>query len=497
MAIQLRRGAYDGFDPAALLPGELAVVTSGDPCTQDGRAVYACVAAGDAKRVVTADSVPPQDVQDGAVTTAKLADGSVTLAKLGDDVQFEPPDGSVTTAKVADSAITRGKLAAGIDRLDEVVRRLVRGNSVISITWSQGSIGNNGFSSNTYEWAVRSGGYISFDAYDMLVLDVPDGIGVGVFEYTSNTTYGAGNTLVSLHYPVEHIYVLNVTEGHYYRFSLYRLDKTAFTPADAAACGFAAYEVKPTDNLPTTEYTDASMFTRIGVLGDSYCSGALYFTASDRATYYEQSWPSNLGRQHGVDVVRYSVGGWGTYNFLYNDNDNWLNYGSHKLIEDFSDPQRICGLYIIAFGINDSYSAATYGDRSGGTEYIGSSADVDTEDYPNNANSYWGNMSKIISTIKAGAPDAKIVLSTLARFGTSRYDEYSAAIPEIAAFNGVPYITLTDDDFFNSDFYTHLLEGHPTAQLYAGMAKAINRLLSKCIVENWEYFQTYRGINNR
>lgn len=105
MAIQLRRGAYDGFDPAALLPGELAVVTSGDPGTQDGRAVYACVAAGDAKRVVTADSVPPQDVQDGAVTTAKIADGSVTASKLGADVQVEPADGSVTDAKLAENGV--------------------------------------------------------------------------------------------------------------------------------------------------------------------------------------------------------------------------------------------------------------------------------------------------------------------------------------------------------------------------------------------------------
>ena len=106
MAIQLRRGAYDEFDPAALLPGELAVVTSGDPGTQDGRAVYACVAAGDAKRVVTADSVPPQDVQDGAVTTAKLADGAVTGAKLA--------DGAVTMAKVAPGALATGhNLLAG------------------------------------------------------------------------------------------------------------------------------------------------------------------------------------------------------------------------------------------------------------------------------------------------------------------------------------------------------------------------------------------------
>lgn len=428
-------------------------------------------------------------VEDGAVSTAKLTDDAVTTVKLA--------DGAVTTTKVAGNAVTKEKLAVGIDGLDDAVKRLVSGDNLLSLSWSQGSIGNNGFSNNTYEWAVRGTGYTSFGSVEMVVFDIPDGIGLGVLEYTSNKTYAQGNTLVSLIYPIEHVYVLKVTAGHYYRFNLYKLDESNFTPSDAAACGFAAYDVPTAYHVPTTEYTDASMFQRIGVLGDSYCSGALYFDERDRATYYEMSWPSNLGRQSGIEPVRYSVGGWSTYNFLYNDNDNWYNYGSYKLIEDFSDPDRICGLYVIMFGINDSYSGATWGDRQGGTEYIGSSADVDVSDYENNANSYWGNLSKIISTIKAGAPDAKIVITTLARFGTSRYDEYSAVVPDIAAFNGVPYITLTDDEFFRSDFYTHMLEGHPTAQLHAGMGKAMGRLLSKCIVENWEYFQTYRGINNR
>ena len=47
MAIQTRRGIYDDFDPAKMLPGELATVTSGDPGANDGRSVYACFAAGD------------------------------------------------------------------------------------------------------------------------------------------------------------------------------------------------------------------------------------------------------------------------------------------------------------------------------------------------------------------------------------------------------------------------------------------------------------------
>lgn len=53
MAIQLRRGIFDRFDPTKMLPGEFAVVVSGDPRTVDGRSVYICFSAGTTKRLAT------------------------------------------------------------------------------------------------------------------------------------------------------------------------------------------------------------------------------------------------------------------------------------------------------------------------------------------------------------------------------------------------------------------------------------------------------------
>lgn len=53
MAIQMRRGAYVNFNPAKLMPGEWAVVVSGDSKAKDGKAAYICFAAGDVKRVAT------------------------------------------------------------------------------------------------------------------------------------------------------------------------------------------------------------------------------------------------------------------------------------------------------------------------------------------------------------------------------------------------------------------------------------------------------------
>ena len=57
MAIQMRRGEYGDFDPGKLIPAEWAVVLSGDPNTQDGRAAYLCFDAGNVKRMVTQEDL--------------------------------------------------------------------------------------------------------------------------------------------------------------------------------------------------------------------------------------------------------------------------------------------------------------------------------------------------------------------------------------------------------------------------------------------------------
>ena len=64
MAIQMRRGDYSDLDATKLLPGEFAIVTSGDPglvlsniqpqpITSDGTGNYVCPATGTADRLVT------------------------------------------------------------------------------------------------------------------------------------------------------------------------------------------------------------------------------------------------------------------------------------------------------------------------------------------------------------------------------------------------------------------------------------------------------------
>lgn len=89
MAIQTRRGIYDDFDPAKMLPGELATVTSGDPGADDGRSVYACFAAGDVKRMATYEdmqeniSQATQDVQEDftAQLTQKISQADTAISQ--------------------------------------------------------------------------------------------------------------------------------------------------------------------------------------------------------------------------------------------------------------------------------------------------------------------------------------------------------------------------------------------------------------------------------
>lgn len=53
----MRRGEYSKFDAESMLPGEWAVVLSGDSSSIDGKAVYICTSAGVTKRMATIDDL--------------------------------------------------------------------------------------------------------------------------------------------------------------------------------------------------------------------------------------------------------------------------------------------------------------------------------------------------------------------------------------------------------------------------------------------------------
>lgn len=109
MAIQMRRGEYAQFDPSRMLPGEWAVVLSGDSDATDGRTAYICFAAGDVKRVLT----------EGEADYSLAIDGrTVRLVHGAGDSEVTVPDSD-----------TRYGLA-----IDGRTIRLVSGGSTDSVT---------------------------------------------------------------------------------------------------------------------------------------------------------------------------------------------------------------------------------------------------------------------------------------------------------------------------------------------------------------------------
>ena len=57
MAIKLRRGAYADFDPSKMDEAEVAVVQSGDPSSNDGKAAYLAFTPGQVKRLATHEDI--------------------------------------------------------------------------------------------------------------------------------------------------------------------------------------------------------------------------------------------------------------------------------------------------------------------------------------------------------------------------------------------------------------------------------------------------------
>ncbi|WP_143454537.1 SGNH/GDSL hydrolase family protein, partial [Ligilactobacillus salivarius] len=199
---------------------------------------------------------------------------------------------------------------------------------------------------------------------------------------------------------------------------------------------------------------DISMFSSIGVIGDSYASGELVFDGN-YVDHYEISWGQILGRKNGIKVTNFSKGGLTTQTWLTNEHGLSLLNSSD-----------ICDLYILALGIND-YSR-------GKEAYLGTTSDISTQ-----GDTFYGNYSKIINAIKSKAPGSKIVISTIA-YKSDLTDKYNDAIKKLATHFSIPVIDQQTEPFFSSDYYlNHMQGGHPTGPVYSGMAKAMQNLIEQ------------------
>lgn len=209
-----------------------------------------------------------------------------------------------------------------------------------------------------------------------------------------------------------------------------------------------------------------SLFQKVGVVGDSYASGELAFDGQ-YVDHYEISWLQILARKDGFIGTNFSKGGMSTR--------TWLTNPKCMPLMQSSDEQ---DLYILALGIND---------EALGTSYIGSEADIDS-----GADTFYGNYGKIIKAIQTKAPQAKLVIATIAD-SSDTATQFNTAITAIANHFAIPVIVQLDDPLFNSSFYKdNMIGGHPTGPVYASMAEAFERLIGQSMIDHLNYYKTFK-----
>ena len=117
------------------------------------------------------------------------------------------------------------------------------------------------------------------------------------------------------------------------------------------------------------------IFRTIGCIGDSLSSGE--FESFDENgvkgyhDYFEYSWGQYIARATGSKVYNFSRGGMTAMQY-------WESFAEQS---GFWDKDKLCQAYIIALGANDLF---------GLKQEIGSAADIDLDNYENNAPTFAG-----------------------------------------------------------------------------------------------------------
>lgn len=108
--IQHRRGAYADYDPTKVLPGELVVVQSDDPATDDGKSIYIGTASGIIKRLATAEEIVAYNEQGAAI----LEQVQQTATNVRGFAQ-------TATTKAAEAAESASDAAASKSAIDDIM----------------------------------------------------------------------------------------------------------------------------------------------------------------------------------------------------------------------------------------------------------------------------------------------------------------------------------------------------------------------------------------
>lgn len=221
---------------------------------------------------------------------------------------------------------------------------------------------------------------------------------------------------------------------------------------------------------------EISCFLNVGVIGDSLASGAAVAGSpgniQDTPDNFAYSWGQFLARLTGNKYYNFSFGGAKVKTWLESTYATQCYDGEHN-----------CECYIIGLGVND-YGAGT-------TQ--GTTADIDLEDYNNNADTFCGNYGKIIQKIQEICPKAKIFCLT-SPIGAWSYNNRIKQIVQL--FDNCYSI-----DLFNNGLYKYgpiayyRRGGHYNAIAYMLIARIIAKEIDKFIENNPDEFNQIEFIN--
>ncbi len=232
---------------------------------------------------------------------------------------------------------------------------------------------------------------------------------------------------------------------------------------------------KPLDRL-VEGYSRTSVFRKIAFVGDSLSSGEFETRdAAGKAHYhdlYEYSWGQYIARKNGLTAYNFSKGGMTAKQYIETFAES----------RGFWSPDLAAQAYVIALGVNDVYNKHMP---------IGSTDDVDVNDWRNNADTFAGYYGAIVSRYKEISPEAKFFFVTFPR--SDRADREEATREVIALlykfteiFDNSYVIDLCKygplyDARFRERFYLH---GHMTPDGYILTAVLIESYIDYIVRHN-------------
>ena len=234
---------------------------------------------------------------------------------------------------------------------------------------------------------------------------------------------------------------------------------------------------KPLDRI-VTDGGFCGIFRTIACIGDSLSSGEFESMNADGTKvyhdFYEYSWGQYIGRSCGSKVYNFSQGGMTAQTYME----------VFAKLKGLWSTDKLAQAYIIALGVNDLI---------GRGQEIGSVADINKEDYTQNAKTFAGYYAQVIQCIKKLQPRAKIFLVSIPREGNER-DEIRKAhrdlLEEITKVFDRTYLVdlFTYAPEYNAEFKKKYFLGHMTAAGYILTARMIESYIDYIIRKNPEDF---------